>query len=199
MRFGCCRKSCSIGEALSQPAAEVTVHRRVSIHLSIAVAIGAALVGSLPAGADANAVPPGQQTCPAPLGADPDTVALSGPSNLWPPSGQSSGYTLTAAETTAEQSGDPLPHYVSLSYRVTASPSGATVAAGSSPDTLVTDPANNNSTATLSFRLPAVPLGGSGPWSYLISWDASFDGGAHPCQAADPGEHPFAVTVAPRT
>jgi hypothetical protein len=174
------------------------VHRRLSIYASIAVAIGAAIVGRLPAGADTSTVPPGQQTCPGPLGADPDTVTLSGPTNLWPPSGQSSSYTLTGAETAAEQSGDPLPHYVSIAYRVTAKPSGAIVASGSSPDTLVTDPSKNNSSASLSFRLPAEPLGGSGPWSYLISWNASFDGGAHSCQASDAGEHPYAVTIAPR-
>jgi hypothetical protein len=176
---------------------EVTVNRRVSTYTSIAVAMGAALAGSVPASADTSAVPPGQQICPAPLGADPDTVTLSGATNLWPPNGQSSSYTVTAAETTAEQSGDPLPHYVTIAYSVTANPSGTIVASGSSPDTLVTDPSDNNSSATLSFRLPAAPLGGSGPWSYLISWNASFDGGAHPCTSSDAGEHPFTVTVAP--
>jgi hypothetical protein len=170
--------------------------RRAKTQALLLAATGAALVWVLPAGADTNPAPPGQQLCPAPGGLDPDTVALSGPANLWPPNGRRTTYTLTAAETKSEQSGDPAPHYVTVDYRVTASPSGHLVASGSSPETLVTDPTHNNASATLSFALRAAPLGPGHPWTYLVSWDATFDGGVHTCSSVGVGEHPFAVKVA---
>jgi len=174
--------------------------RRTSAYAAITAALCVSTVWGLPAGADVNGVPPGQQLCPGPNGVDPDTVTLAGGSaSLWPPNGRATTYTLTAAETSSEQAGDPLPHYVTLNYTVTASPSGDVVSTGSSPNNLVADPSNNNSSAALSFRLSAVPLGGSGPWEYVISWAATFDGGVHSCSSSDPGEHNFVVRVSSGT
>jgi hypothetical protein len=194
------REIASGGEVLWSPLAlvEVAVTRSVRLYAVLAAAVGAATMWGLPAGAAGDGVPPGQQLCPGPNGVDPDTVTLSGGgASLWPPNGRATTYTLTAAETSAEQAGDPLPHYVTLDYRVTASPSGAVVSSGSSPNNLLVDPSDNNSSAAFSFRLPAVPLGGDGPWEYLVSWNASFDGGIHTCSSSDPGEHMFMVRVAP--
>lgn len=136
-----------------------------------------------------------QQTCPIPVvGADADTVTLTGPATLSPPNGRFVPYTLTAAETPGEQ-GDHLPHGITLSYSVNVGGAGSPAAPAQSSDA---KPPSGMKAGDFSvpvhFALRALRPG-SGNRIYTISWTATFDGGPHTCSSSDSGEHPFTVTV----
>lgn len=136
-----------------------------------------------------------QQTCPLPVvGADADTVTLSGPATLRPPNGRPVRYTLTAAETPGEQ-GDHLPHGITISYSVSVTdPNSPTAPATSSDASPPSGMTNGDFRVPIHFTLrPVRP--GSGSRIYTIAWTATFDGGPHACSSSDSGEHPFTVTV----
>jgi hypothetical protein len=160
----------------------------------LACALGAATAVSAGAGL---AAPSGsgdsqQQTCPLPLvGADPDTVSLSGPTTLWPPNNRLVDYTLTASETAGE-AGDHLPHGVTISYSVTVSGSGANAQGQANP---ATGSAHGDFSVPVRFQLRAERPGTGGAVTYVINWAATFDGGPHTCSSSNAGDHPFTVTV----
>ena len=159
----------------------------------IAGCIATAVV-ALP-GMAAPTTPTTTQTCPiAVVGQDPDPVALSGATSLWPPNHQLVGYKLTASETAGE-SGDGLPHGVSISYSVSVTENGTTVAATPAQ---ASPPSGNKSgdfSVTVPFQLRAERAGKSTGRTYTINWSASFDGGVHTCSSTDGSRHPFVVTV----
>lgn len=133
-----------------------------------------------------------QQTCPLPLvGADPDTVSLSGPTTLWPPNNKFVDYTLTASETAGE-AGDHLPHGVTISYSVTVSGGGANVQGQANP---ATASEHGDFSVPAHFQLRAARSGNGGAVTYVINWAATFDGGPHTCSSSSTGDHPFTVTV----
>lgn len=137
-----------------------------------------------------------QQTCPLPIiGADPDTVTLSGPTTLWPPNHKFVDYTLTAAET-ADEKGDGLPHTVTIGYSVNVGSAGAPSApAQSSQANPPSGMAKGDFSVPVHFRLRAGRPGYGGALSYTINWTATFDGGPHTCASSGMGEHAFTVTV----
>lgn len=137
-----------------------------------------------------------QQTCPLPIvSADPDTVALSGPTTLWPPNGKYVSYTLTASETAGE-AGDHLPHGVTISYSVNVGSAGAPSApAQSSQANSPTGMAKGDFSVPVHFQLRAGRPGYAGSTTYVINWTATFDGGPHTCSSSASGEHAFTVTV----
>lgn len=137
-----------------------------------------------------------QQTCPLPvLGADPDTVTLSGPATLWPPNHAFVDYTLTASETAGEK-GDGLPHGVSISYSVSMGSAGMPSApAASSQANPPSGSAKGDFSVPVTFQLRAGRPGNGSAVTYVINWTASFDGGPHTCASSGTGEHAFTVTV----
>jgi hypothetical protein len=138
-----------------------------------------------------------RQTCPIPvLGADPDPVSLTGPSTLWSPKHRYVDYTLTASETAGE-AGDGAPHGVTINYSVTVSdsrsgPAHPAQAADANPPT---GNAQGDFRVPVHFQLRAQRAGNGGTRTYLIDWNATFDGGLHMCSSSGAGEHPFTVTV----
>ena len=162
--------------------------RRATTCVSLAAAFVAAVVWVLPAGAATTGLSPGQQTCAAPGGLDPDTVTLDGPATL-AVDGHRTSYTLTAAESSFEQSGDPLPHNVSLTYSVMPGGSGRVLQSGA----VSHDPAHEWE-AIATFQLADTPPDSTR--EYVITWSASFDDGNHACSSSDGAHQPFVVAVA---
>lgn len=174
-----------------------TAWYRPTLRASVAVAsvlltVAATSSGAAPTGSSPNKQ---QQTCPIPIvGADADTVTLTGPATLRPPNGRFVPYTLTAAETPGEQ-GDGLPHGITISYSVRigqpGSPSAPATSTDAKPPSGMT---NGDFSVPIHFKLRATRPG-TGSRTYTIAWTATFDGGPHTCSSSDSGEHPFTVTV----
>ena len=172
----------------------ITTGRRKVVLVALTVtSVAVAGVGvASPRGGGANGAQ--QQTCPLPiLGADPDTVTLSGPATLWPPNHRLVGYTLTASETPGEK-GDGLQHGVTISYSVGVSDGGATSPAQQTDAKPPTGAATGDFTVPVHFQLRAQRPGQSAR-TYTITWTASFDGGVHTCSSNGSDQHPFTVTV----
>lgn len=170
---------------------------RRTLLLSVAAAttlltVTAATSGAAPTQTNAGRQ---QQTCPLPVvGADPDTVTLTGPATVRTRNGHFLPYTLTAAETSGER-GDGLPHGVTVSYSVSVSNSGSPAAPAKSTEANPpSGMANGDFSVPIHFRLRGLRPG-SGSRVYRIAWTATFDGGPHTCSSSDSGEHPFTVTV----
>jgi len=159
--------------------------RSILLCVAAATALTAGVGFAAPSGGGGDQ----QQACPLPVvGADPDTVTLSGPATLWPPNNKYVDYTLTASETAGE-AGNHLDHAVSITYSV--SPSGGGAAQASPP----TGTQTGDFSVPAHFQLRAARPGNGGAVTYVINWAATFDGGPHTCSSSSAGEHAFTVTV----
>lgn len=162
---------------------------RRSARSVVAVAAGVALC-AVPPSAGAATSTRQQQTCPI-VGADPDTVTLTGPAVLTPADRRYVGYTLTAAETPSEK-GDGLPHGITVSYSVKTEDRATSATTGAVP---ASGHAQGDFSVPVHFRLRADRNAGGTGRRYLISWTASFDGGPHTCTSTDSGRSAFVVVV----
>jgi hypothetical protein len=164
------------------------------LRAALATLAGLSLIWLAPANAGSDQQ---VQTCPAPvLGADPDSVTLTGPATLWPPNHRLVNYLLTASET-AQEAGDGAPHGVTISYTVTTSDAGGGDGGPAhTPDALpATGMASGDFSVSVPFQLRAERSGIGSGRTYAIDWMASFDGGVHMCSSQDGSHHPFVVTV----
>jgi hypothetical protein len=145
--------------------------------------------------ATAHAADSQTQTCPI-MGADPDTVTLTGPPTLSPPNHMLANYGITSSETPIEM-GDPLPHGVTISFTITT----IDTPGGSSSNSTDSVPPSGNTSGDFSITAPfqlRAELPGSAR-TYQIDWAASFDGingmSVHTCSSTDGIHQPFRVSV----
>lgn len=123
-----------------------------------------------------------KQSCPFPGGADADYLGISDPLAMTiPADGASHTVSVFASEEEAA------PNTVTLALAATAQDTG-----GSTSTTPYTANSQGAHETTAQLSLPGIP-----GRVYTINWAVAFDFGVHPCASAQPGFHPFTVTVGP--